>query len=154
MTLQGLIDALTEDLDLTPESQFRLTAQIKRLIHDEKASLCNRLMHYAEGMPIFDRTDPENPIKIGQEPPQDQFIYDTLKEKYLTHEEWAKKPDEEIVTWNVGSHIFVQDRPPCRVCGKVLKGTKESYLRIHGDGEDAGTYCKPCALARNLWEYE
>lgn len=153
MTLHGLIHVLTEDLKLTPEQQFQVTAKIKRLIHAEKASLCYRLMHYAEGAPIYDRTDPEHPVRIGQEPPLDGFIYDTLKGKYETHEEWSKRPDKEVVTWSIGSHKFVQHLPPCKDCGEVLMGTTKSFMRVHG-GQNDGTYCKLCAEKRNIWNVE
>lgn len=107
MNLHSLINDLTEELNLTAKQQFKLTAKIKRLIHHEKADVYHRYAMYAQGAPIFDTvTDPENPILIGYELPKDQYIHKILFESYKNHEHWAKLSDEEIVTWDVGSHKF------------------------------------------------
>ena len=153
MTLHGLVSNLTETLNLTPEQQFRVTALVKRLVHNEKAELCHRLAHYCEGFPVYDRTDPKNPVPMGRKPPLDQFIYDTLKSKYEGHKEWSKKPDEEIVTWDVGSHRYVQQINPCNDCSKTLTGGKEAYVSRY-DKELDGNFCKECAKKRGIWEMD
>lgn len=109
MTLHGLIEELTEELKLTPEQQFRLTAKIKRLIHHEKANVFHRYFLYSRGRPIFDKPyDPKNPGQetkiVGYEPAADEWLNGLLEGKYKQHAELATLPDEEIVTWNVGSH--------------------------------------------------
>ena len=106
MTIQELVDELTKDLNLTTEQQFRVTAKVKRMVHHEKAFLMMRLAHYAEGTPIFDHTDPDNAIVVGREEPKDAWLYDLLLEKEASHQHWACLPDEELVTWDVGSHKY------------------------------------------------
>jgi hypothetical protein len=109
--MHELIAKLTKDLNLTPEQQFRVTADIKRHVHEEKASLAHRLMLYAQGAPIFadkglsDDGLPEFEL-IGHEEPKDPQTYKILEWKYKTHEHWSKLADEKIVTWNVGSHVY------------------------------------------------
>lgn len=107
-TLHDLVDNLTEYLELTPEQQFRVTAKIKRLIHKEKQNVYYRYSLYAQGPGMYDRTDPENPIHIGYEAPQDPFLHNILSISAVNHAEWAKKTDEEIVTWDIGTHKFKQ----------------------------------------------
>lgn len=105
-TLHQLVDNLTEYLSLTPEQQFRVTAKIKRLIHCEKQDLYHRYSLYAQGRGIYDNTDKENPVLIGREDPKDSFLHEILSNSYKNHKHWASLPDEEIVTWNVGTHKF------------------------------------------------
>lgn len=92
--LHELVDNLTEYLNLTPEQQFRVTAKIKRLIHLEKESVFCRYAHYAEG--IFDKE------------PRDPWLFEILSAGRNNHENWASKTDEELVTWDVGTHKFRQ----------------------------------------------
>lgn len=106
--LEDLIDKLTKDLSLTPEQQFRVTADIKRFVHQEKADLFSRYISYAQGIPIFDRTDPMSPMIIGYESPRDPWLHRLLLDSYDNHQHWASKTDEEIVTWDVGTHKFKQ----------------------------------------------
>lgn len=149
-TLHGLIDNLTEYLNLTPEQQFRVTAKIKRLIHHEKADLFNRYSLYSQGIPIFDRNDSENAKVIGHEPPQDPWLHGIMTNKAKQHAVWAKFLDEEIVTWNVGTHKFVQKLGSCDDCASTLD-TKVGYVRL-SEGEKKQAYCNPCADRRGLLE--
>lgn len=105
--MHNLIKDLTEYLNLTPEQQFRVSAKIKRYIHEEKASVFHRYYLYSQGPPIFDRTDPENPKLIDYEPGEDPWLQDIMKEKYKQHEEWSKLSDEEVITWDVGTHKYI-----------------------------------------------
>jgi hypothetical protein len=120
--MHELIEKLTEMLNLTPEQQFRVSAMIKRNIHDEKASVFHRYSMYMQGPPIFDRTDPENPKVIGHEPSLNPWLHSIMVDKAEQHAEWAKMPDEEVITWSVGSFKYVQKRDPCSVCGVDLTG--------------------------------
>lgn len=106
--MHDLISDLTAYLNLTPEQQFRVSAKIKRHIHQEKASVFHRYFLYSQGAPIFDRTDPENPILIGHEDPKDKWLNTMLFEKYKQHEELSQLPDEEVITWNIGTHKYSQ----------------------------------------------
>lgn len=112
MTLHNLITELTEILNLTPEQQFRVTAKIKRLIHHEKASLYHRHFLYSRGMPIMERPyDPLDPDRdrgriVGYEPPLDEYLSEILESKAKHHAELAKLSDEEIVTWDIGTHKY------------------------------------------------
>jgi len=137
--MHDLIADLTKYLGLTPEQQFRVSAKIKRYIHGEKADLFSRYSFYSRGMPIFDRTDPTNPIRTGYHPAKDEWLHNILKEKSEQHAEWANKPDEEVITWSVGSFKYVQKVDPCSVCGAELTG--KSYSRIYAKGVHA-TFCE------------
>lgn len=108
MNIHDLIKDLTEELDLSPEQQFRVTAKIKRLIHHEKASVYMRYAHYAEGCPIKVHTDPvtNEVVSIDREDPADPWLYEILNQSALNHEHWLSLPDEEIVTWDIGTHKY------------------------------------------------
>jgi hypothetical protein len=136
--MHDLIAKLTEYLKLDPEQQFRVSAMIKRHIHDEKASVFHRYSLHSQGHPIFDRTDPENPILIGREEPRDPFLHNIMKEKAAQHAEWAKKPDEEVITWSVGSFKYVQKVEPCAICGAEITG--KPYSRVVENGTNK-TFC-------------
>lgn len=138
--MHDLIAKLTEMLNLTPEQQFRVTATIKRHIHEEKASVFHRYFLYSQGAPIFDRTDPENPKVIGHEAPKDEWINSMFKAKWEQHALWAGLPDEEVVTWSVGTHKFVQLKPPCSVCNKDLNEPGVGYTRVYAAGKST-IYC-------------
>lgn len=140
--MHDLIAKLTEMLNLTPEQQFRVSAMIKREIHSEKASVFHRYSMYMQGAPIFDRTDPENPKVIGHEPARDERIHEIMKMKAEQHAEWAKMPDEEVITWSVGSFKYVQKVDPCSVCGTELSGKPYSSTGGYKDG--AYTYKTFC----------
>lgn len=137
--LHDLIEKLTKNLNLTPEQQFRVTADIKRLVHEEKSHLLMRMCLYSEDSNA-------------------ETIRDLLNSKQRTHEAWSNKPDEEIVTWDVGTHRFVQKIPPCSDC-KIELGRDSKvagYVHTH-DGEKTPTdsyYCPPCAVRRGLWELD
>lgn len=106
--MHDLIHKLTEYLNLTPEQQFRVSAMIKRHIHSEKASLFHRYEMYSQGSPIFDRTDPENPILTGHEKAQNPWLHKILREKAKQHAAWADYADEDVITWDVGSFKYVR----------------------------------------------
>ena len=137
--MHDLIAKLTEYLSLTPEQQFRVSAMIKRHIHEEKASVFHRYSLYSQGPGIYDRTDPENPKLIGREPAPDPWLNNILKEKAEQHSEWARKPDEEVITWNIGTHKFVQKIEPCSVCKTELTG--KPYARVVANGQN-NTFCE------------
>lgn len=139
MTLHLLIDDLTKELNLTPEQQFRLTAKIKRLIHHEKADVYQRIALYSEG--------PGGEVL-------DQFIHETAQGKADSHLLWAEKSDEEIVTWDVGSHQFNQEKPPCQDCGKNLTPRGTAYLHTFSFPDGHAFYCQPCADKRGIWDEE
>lgn len=89
-TIHDLVKNLTEELHLTPEQQFRVTAKIKRYVHSEKAGVYSRLKWY------FDELSPHNK--------------EFLDTKVKTHRDLEKAPDEEVVTWSVGTHKYSQKR--------------------------------------------
>lgn len=93
-TVHALVDNLTEYLNLTPEQQFRVTAKIKRLIHIEKQDFAMRYAFYAEG--------------VFGDYPKDPWLHEILSEAAERHQNWSTKTDEEIVTWDVGTHTFKQ----------------------------------------------
>lgn len=137
--MHDLIAKLTKFLDLTPEEQFRVSAMIKRHIHDEKASVFSRYAMYGQGAPIFDRTDPKNPVHTGKhEEPKNKWLHDIMKAKAEQHREWSKLPDEEVITWSVGTHKYVQKVEPCSVCKVDLTG--KPYARVV-DKAGNRTYC-------------
>jgi hypothetical protein len=123
--MHELIAELTEYLNLTPEQQFRVSAKIKRHIHEEKASVFGRYALYSQGH--------------GQEQPRDPWLHGILKEKAEQHRHWAKLPDEEVITWSVGSFKYVQKIEPCSVCGTELTG--KPYTRIVSNGQN-NTFCQ------------
>lgn len=106
--MHDLIEELTKYLDLTPEQQFRVSAKIKRHIHSEKASVFHRYFLYSQGEGIYDRTDPENPVLVGRKVAKDPWLNEILKQKYEQHTKLAQLPDEEVITWSVGTHEYKQ----------------------------------------------
>lgn len=137
--MHKLIADLTEMLNLTPEQQFRVSAMIKRNVHDEKASVFRRYHHYSLGAPIFDRTDPENPVHTGKyESGGNDWLTRILKAKADQHAEWAKMTDEEVITWSIGTHKYVQKVEPCSVCKVELTG--KPYGRVV-DKNGNNTFC-------------
>lgn len=142
--MHELIAKLTEMLSLTPEQQFRVSAMIKRHVHSEKASVFHRYYMYAQGDRIYDRTDPDNPKLTGYGEPKDKWLHDIMKAKYEQHAEWAKMPDEEVITWSVGSFKYVQKKDPCSVCKCELTGTGKGYMTRYEKGVST-TWCKDCA---------
>lgn len=108
-TLHELVEDLTRYLNLNPEQQFRVTAKIKRLIHREKQDVYFRCALYGDGIPVFDRSDPNDIKLVGHEDPADPFLVDHLTKKAESHKHLATLPDEEIVTWDVGTHKFKQE---------------------------------------------
>ena len=138
MTLHDLIEDLTKTLNLTPEQQFQVTAKVKRLIHHEKANVYSRLAFYGEL--------PNNEIR-------DKFVHDVCIEKAQQHQDMADNfKDEELVTWSVGSHVYVQAKPPCAVCGADLMKPRTSYMGIWENEKGYNYYCKSCAEAKGIWE--
>lgn len=133
-TLHDLVDNLTEYLDLTDEEKFRVTAKIKRYTHDDKANFAHRMWLYSDG--------PEK--EEG-----DSFISDTLKMKFESHTALSLLPDEQLVTWDVGTHKFRQPKPPCTECHRVLEGV--DYLSLYKEGKTIHN-CRPCAEANGNWE--
>lgn len=138
MTLHELIADLTESLNLTPEQQFRVSAKIKRYVHDEKASVFRRYAMYGRGAPIVDRADPENPKIIGHEEPKNKWLHDIMKAKAEQHRELAQLPDEEVITWSVGTHKYVQKADPCSTCGVELTGKPRTTVYDKGN---KSTFC-------------
>jgi len=138
--MHQLIADLTKMLNLTPEQQFRVSAMIKRNIHEEKANVFHRYSMYLQGPPIFDHTDPENPKVIGHEPSGEPHVQGIMEAKYKQHTEMAKLPDEEVITWSVGSFKYVQHCDPCSVCGVALMGTNLGRTTTYIKGKST-TYC-------------
>jgi hypothetical protein len=105
--LHELVDDLTKYLNLTPEQQFRVTAKIKRHVHEEKEGLYFRIWLHAKH--------------------KNRVFKNFLKEKYLSHKSLAVLPDEKVVTWNVGSHAYKSDPMFCSTCsGEIGKGYRMS----------------------------
>lgn len=104
--MHDLIKDLTEYLNLTPEQQFRVSAKIKRHVHSQKCSVFHRYFMYSQGAAIFDRTDPDNIKVIGHEPVPHPWLSNILEMKYKQHKELAKLPDEEVITWDIGSFKY------------------------------------------------
>lgn len=157
-TFHALIENLTEYLNLTPEQKFRVAAKIKRHIHQEKSDFARRMHMFCRGPGIYEG-EGENRKKIGEQPPADPFLSETLDCKAKTHEWWAKLPDEEIITYDMGSHVFIQKRPPCSECKVELTGTVETLRKIGGymTTREKGVtiaHCKPCAEKKGIWDVE
>lgn len=148
-TLHGLVDNLTDYLDLTPEQQFRVTARIKRLIHYEKHSVYQRYAEYSKGFPAYDL---EGNRKEDHEP-RDPWIHRILSEARDNHSYWSEKPDEEIVTWDVGTHKFRQELGNCDDCSKVL-ATDTGYYRSRDKDGKRSNFCLSCANTRGLLDEE
>lgn len=148
-TLHGLVDNLTNYLKLTPEQQFRVTAKIKRLIHHEKHSVYQRYAEYSKGTPQFDL---EGNLK-GHNKPDDPFIHKILSEARENHASWSEKTDEEIVTWDVGTHKFRQELGNCDDCSKVL-ATDTGYYRSRDKDGKRSNFCLACANTRGLLDEE
>ena len=108
--MHDLIAKLTTMLSLTPEQQFRVSAMIKREIHDEKASVYGRLAMYAK-----DAGAPARFVELTEI-------------KAEGHEAMSKLPDEEVITWSIGTHKYVQKVEPCSVCKVELTG--KPYSRV------------------------
>lgn len=96
-TIHDLLEYLTGYLSLTPEQQFRVTASVKRLIHSEKLTLLYRLRSYTFGSEQY----PESAFDR-------EFLKQIFDDKIETHKKWKQLPDEEVVTWSVGSHKYSQ----------------------------------------------
>lgn len=137
--LHDLIKDLTEYLNLTPEQQFRVSAKIKRYVHQEKASVFSRYAMYGQGHGIYDNSDPENPKLIGREEPKNPWLQNIMEQKAKQHRELSHLPDEEVITWDVGSFKYVQKIEPCSVCGIELTG--KPYARVVANGVN-NTFCE------------
>lgn len=106
MTLHTLIDEVTKELNLTPEQQFQLTAKIKRYVHNEKLGLCQRLFRYSNFRRIGKGRRQKNKVKLSGL----RFMQSFLQDKIDTHKQYIAATDEEIVTWDIGSHRYVQKK--------------------------------------------
>lgn len=137
--MHDLIKELTEYLGLTPEQQFRVTAKIKRHIHSEKASVFHRYFLYSQGDGIYDYTNPEEPVLVGRKVAKDAWLNEVLKEKFEQHQELSHLPDEELVTWSVGTHNYQQKVAPCSVCGVDLTGKPRASRYSKGV---SSTFCE------------
>lgn len=89
-TIHDLITQLTQYLNLTPEQQFRVTAKIKRYVHAEKWSVYSRYSRYAKDFNSLD-------------------IADLLSQSAENHKELMNRSDEEVVTWDIGTHKYKKD---------------------------------------------
>lgn len=148
-TLHDLIANLTEYLSLTPEQQFRVTAKIKRYVHEEKAGVYHRYFLYSQGMGIYEGEGEERKL-VGHEKAKDEFLNNILNEKYRQHKILATAcPDESLVTWNIGTHKFRQEKPSCTGCSKTVGD--DGYVSMHSNGNRI-TLCKPCAMKSGDWE--
>lgn len=135
--LHDLMDNLTQYLGLTPEQQFRVTAKIKRMIHVEKESVFGRYSEYAKG--------------LSSERTKDSWLQQIMEGKAEQHRQMAVEyTDEELVTWDVGTHKFRQEKPPCADCSVSLNGAI-TYLSVYEKGKST-YYCKPCAIKNGKWE--
>lgn len=155
-TLHALIENLTDYLNLTPEQKFRVAAKIKRHIHEQKSDFACRMHMYCQGPGIYEG-EGENRKKVGEEPPLDQFISYILDGKAKSHAEWASLPDEEIITYDMGSHVFIQKRPPCSECNAELSNAAMKqlggYMTLRAEDVHV-VYCKSCAMKKGIWEEE
>jgi hypothetical protein len=88
--IHDLIRDLDALLKLTDEQKFLVTAKIKRYVHGEKANVYHRVQGWA--------------TSFGHEKGKNEFLEKTLELKVKTHEDLVSAPDEEIVTWDVGTH--------------------------------------------------
>lgn len=127
MTIHNLIEELTKDLNLTPEQQFLVTAKVKRLIHHEKASVYSRYHNYAN---VWGKQTVESKARHLD------WLKSILGESYKNHVEWAKKPDKEMVTWDVGSFVYPKPKPQCYP-------DKNSHTFLNS---------KTCLCGKEIWE--
>lgn len=107
--LHELVDDLEKTLSLTPEQKFRVTAKIKRHVHDEKAGLLMRLFHYTD----YSRCKSVKKKRRRKKAMESslRFMHETIKGKLDTHNDWATFPDEQVVTWSVGSFTYPPKKP-------------------------------------------
>lgn len=91
-TVHDAVKAIGELVELNDEQKFRITAITKRLVHYEKLGVYSSLKQYFSW-------------KTNKE-----WFENILKDKIETHEEYSKLPDEQIVTWSVGSHKYGKDK--------------------------------------------
>jgi len=111
-TLHDLVEDLTEELNLTPEQQFRISAKIKRYVHEEKASVYYR--YYLHSLPFGCKGEELTYIDVSKfSAEQHKRVSMALYESYENHQKWASLPDEEVVTWDVGSFKYPRSQPKC-----------------------------------------
>ena len=93
MNLSQLVNNLSKEIKLSPEQKFRLTAHIKRYMHEEKAKIYERWGHYLKTNGPCGR-------------PSDPWLLKVFKQNQEQNEEMLSCTDEQIVTWDVGNHRF------------------------------------------------
>lgn len=97
MNLAQLVNNISKEIDLTPEEKFKLTAHVKRFVHQEKAKIYEKWAHYTKSNGSNGRSS-------------DPWMHKVLKEALVMHETLMELPDDQLVTWSVGSHVFKQSR--------------------------------------------
>jgi len=137
-----------EKLDkASPDYLFRVQAIIKRLVHCEKQSVYQLYSWYAKDISVghkmswksyFKRLWSAMKTRVYQENSHNKWIRERLTEADQNHREWMMKPDEEIITWSVATHKYVQKIEPCSVCGEELTGKPYSRLVANGTNK---TFC-------------
>ena len=93
MNLSQLVNNLSKEVKMSPQQKFLVTAQIKRYLHEEKAKIYERWAHYLSTSGPLGR-------------PGDPWLLKVFKQSQHDNEEMLHCKDEQIVTWDVGSHRF------------------------------------------------
>jgi hypothetical protein len=93
----GVMTEIKKILPMTPEQEFRVHAMIKRHGHCDKHSMYQKMKWWLNMG--FERGRAEIPAHVV-------WVNDILDGKIKTHKEMSADPDEEICTYDVGSHIY------------------------------------------------
>lgn len=104
MTLHETVEAIVGLDRNDPDFALKVTALVKRHVHDDKAGLMHRLMLYCDygnRRGVKSRRVRNKVTLSGL-----RFMHETLKSKYETHSHYAKLADEEVVTWSIGRHKY------------------------------------------------
>lgn len=110
MTLHDLMADLEQSLSLTPEQKFRVAAKIKRYVHGEKYSLLMRMSHYAE-YKWAKRIRKFRHRKKAMDNSL-RFLTETIIDKMNSHHDWASLPDEQVITFTMGSFTYPPKKDP------------------------------------------
>jgi hypothetical protein len=91
-----------------PDRLLKIMGACKRLVHEEKAGLLIRMKHYCEFGKYRKAKGRRARNKVTLSGLR--FMKEFIDSKFETHEKMCQLPDEEVITWSVGRHVYKDGR--------------------------------------------
>jgi hypothetical protein len=102
MTLHEVVATIMTLDRNDPDFELKITGIIKRHVHHEKEFLAFRTLLHNDCWP----TSKRRRIRKKWYGHRLRWMVEELRTRYESHKQWGSLPDEQVVTWSVGRHVF------------------------------------------------